>query len=66
MAVKMNLRIKTKNNAADSEIGFLTKSIRKPYSRHADMATAWELINAHFIEENFPELQDKNQFSSFP
>ena len=39
MAVKMNLRIITKNHAADPEIGFLTKSISKPYS----MPTAWEL-----------------------
>ena len=30
--LKMNLRIVTKNHAADSEIRFLTKSIRKPYS----------------------------------
>ena len=30
MGVKMNLRIITKNNAADSEIGFLTKSISRP------------------------------------
>ena len=30
MAVEMNLRILTKNHAADSEIGFLTKSISKP------------------------------------
>ena len=66
MGVKINLRIITKNHAADSEIGFLTKSIRKPYSRHAAMPTAWELMNAHFIEENLPESRDKNQFSSFP
>ena len=30
MGVKMNLRIITKNHAADPEIGFLTKSISKP------------------------------------
>ena len=39
MGVKMNSRIITKNHAADPEIGFLTKSISKPYSRatgHAD------------------------------
>ena len=33
MAVKMNLRIITKNHAADPEIGFLTKSISKPNCR---------------------------------
>ena len=30
MVVKMNLRVKTKNDAADPEIGFLTKSIQQP------------------------------------
>ena len=48
MDVKMNLdqnelRIITKNYAADQENGFLTKSIQKPYSRAAAMLTAWEL-----------------------
>ena len=31
MSVKMNLRITMKNDAADPEIRFLTKSISKPY-----------------------------------
>ena len=35
MAVKMNLRIITKNHAADPEIGFIAKLISMP--------TAWEL-----------------------
>ena len=39
----MNLRIITKNLAADPEIGFLTKSISKPYGRATVMPTAWEL-----------------------
>ena len=39
----MNLRIMTKYNAADPEIGFLTKSILKPYGRATAMPTAWEL-----------------------
>ena len=43
MAVKMNLRIITKNHAADPEIGFLTKSISKPNGRATAMPTAWEL-----------------------
>ena len=30
MGVKMDLRIITKNHAADPEIGFLTKSISRP------------------------------------
>ena len=41
----MNLRIITKNRGADPEIGFLTKSILKPYGRAAAMPTAWELTN---------------------
>ena len=38
MGVKMNSRIITKSHAAEPEIGFLTKSISKPYGRngHAD------------------------------
>ena len=43
MGVKMNSRIITKNHAADPEIGFLTKSISKPYGRAKAMPTAWEL-----------------------
>ena len=43
MVVKMNLRIITKNHAADQEIAFLTKSVPKPYGLAAAMPTAWEL-----------------------
>ena len=43
MGVKMNLRIITKNHAADPEIGFRTKSISKPYGRATAMPSAWEL-----------------------
>ena len=43
MDVKMNSRIITKNYAADSEIGFLTKSISKPYDRATAIPTAWKL-----------------------
>ena len=42
----MNLRIITKNYAADSEIGFVTKSISKPYGRAMAMPPAWELIRS--------------------
>ena len=39
-----------KNHAADPEIGFLTKSILKPYSRATAMPPAWELnYNFRFI-----------------
>ena len=37
----MNLRIKTKNHAADPEIGFLTESKSKPYDRATAVPTAW-------------------------
>ena len=43
MGVKMNLRIITKNHAADPEKGFLAKSISKPYGRATAMPPAWEL-----------------------
>ena len=39
----MNLRIITKNRAADPEIVFLVKSILEPYGRSTAMPTAWEL-----------------------
>ena len=39
----MNFRIKTKNHAADSEKGFLTKSISKAYGRATAKPPAWEL-----------------------
>ena len=44
MGVKINSRIITKNHAADPEIGFLTKSILKPYGLATAMPTAWKLI----------------------
>ena len=49
MAVKMNLRIITKNHAADPEIGFLAKSISKPNGWATAMSTAWELIVNKFV-----------------
>ena len=43
MDVKTNLiTIITKNYAADPEIGFLTKSISKPFGRATAIPTAWE------------------------
>ena len=45
MGVKMNLRIITKNHAADPEKGFLTKSISKPYGGATAMPPAWESKN---------------------
>ena len=38
----MNLGIITKNRGADPEIGFLTKSVLKPYDRATAMPTAFE------------------------
>ena len=43
IGVKINLKIITKNHAADPEIGFLTKSISKPYGRATAMPPALEL-----------------------
>ena len=43
MGEKINLRIITKNEA-DPEIGFLRKSISKPYGRATAMPPAWELM----------------------
>ena len=43
MHVKMDLRIITKNHAADPEIAFLTKSISKPFGRATAMPPASEL-----------------------
>ena len=45
----MNLRIITKTQAADPEIGFLTKSISKLNGRATAMPTAWELIELEII-----------------
>ena len=42
MGAKMNFKIITKNHAADPEIGFLTKSISKPYGRPTAMPPVWE------------------------
>ena len=47
MAVKMNLRIITKNHAADPEKGFLAKSISKSNGYATAMPTAWELIRKY-------------------
>ena len=43
MSVKVNLTIITKNDEADPEIGFLTKSILKPYGRATAIPRAWVL-----------------------
>ena len=42
-AVKMNLRIITKNHGADPEIGILAKSISKSNGCATAMPTVWEL-----------------------
>ena len=48
MGEKMNFRIITKNHEADPEIGFLTKSLSKPYGHPAAMPPAWDLILRFF------------------
>ena len=42
MNAKINFMILMQNGEADPEIGFLTKSILKPYGRATAMPTAWE------------------------
>ena len=49
----MNLRIKTKNHKADPEIGYLTKSIQKPFGRRKAMPPAWELIQSVVVLRAF-------------
>ena len=53
MGVKMNLRLITKNYAADLEIGFLIKSISKPNGRATAMPTAWEINEFQANNEKF-------------
>ena len=54
ISAKMKLRIITKNHAADPEIGYITKSISKPYCSAAAMAPAWELmIKLFFIFDTY-------------
>ena len=43
MGIKMNLRVITKNHAADRNLRFLIKSISNPYGRATAIPTAWEL-----------------------
>ena len=44
----MNLRIITKNHAADPEKGLLAKSISKSNDYATAMPTAWELSQGNF------------------
>ena len=59
----MNLRIITKNHAADSEKGFLIKSISKPYGRATAMPQVCELnsYSSFFSREgSFSRLISRN------
>ena len=49
----MNLRIITKNHAADPEIEFLTISISKPYGRATAMTPVWELEYELFLKHEW-------------
>ena len=51
MIVKMNLRIITKNHAADPEKEFFKKLISKPFGRATTMPTAWELNRKRFLNK---------------
>ena len=48
----MNLRITTKNHAADPKIGFLTKVISEPNGCTTVMPTAWELSHLNNFNPN--------------
>ena len=54
----MNLRMITKNHAADPEIGFLTKSISKPYGRATAMPPASELRMLKFFIQKLSHFYD--------
>ena len=53
MGVKMNFRIITKNHEADAVIGFLTKSISKPFDRSKAIPPAWELRSQDLKKNDF-------------
>ena len=53
MGVKMNLIMITKNHAADSVIGFLTKSISNPCGRTTATPTALDLNLNYMISQYF-------------
>ena len=59
----MNLRIITKNNAADPEIGFLAKSISKSNDYATAMPTAWELINESIFCDKIYIFQDQSSLT---
>ena len=59
IALKMNLKIRTKNHAADPEIGFLTKSISKPYGCAMAMPPAYEFMIVKY------DLIDEGNFFKF-
>ena len=65
MVVKMNLRVITKNHAADLEIGFLTKSIPKPYGRPTAMPPAWELNFKFFDGKSLSKALCDKKFTNF-
>ena len=58
MGLKMNLRIITKNHAANPQIGFLTKSISKLIDRATAMPPALEL------RQNKTQLKNGNWVNS--
>ena len=59
----MNLKLITKNHEPDSKIGFLTKTISKPFSRARAMPLAWEL-SALLVKVRKDQIFNKRSFSS--
>ena len=52
----MNFRTIAKNHSADTEIGFLTKSISTPNGYATAMPTAWELIDSEWVPDILNQL----------
>ena len=57
MNVKINFRQITKNHAADPKIGFVIKSISKPYNRATTMPSVLELNCVNTDETNIFQKQ---------
>ena len=59
MGVKINSRIITKNHSADAQIGFLTKSISKPYGHLTAIPKAWESNSGETTDSTIVESLER-------
>ena len=53
MSAKINVRIITENHAADLELGFLTKSILKPFGRAVRVREGYKNQNVFSFKSPF-------------